>query len=122
MATNNIQQRTRKYISARRHHPAWLLLASPRAPLVLGCLTTLFEFADDGVAEADALQALSEMLADYAAQDEYDIAPDNLQTVGEDRAPSFIKQQSVQSTLNSVSRTQPQIVSTANFLKLSIGR
>lgn len=78
MATNtNIQQRTQKYISARRHHPAWLLLASPRAPLVLGCLTTLFEFADDGVAEADALQALSEMLADYAAQDEYDIAPDN---------------------------------------------
>lgn len=71
------QQRTRKYIAARRQHPAWLLLASPRAPLVLGCLTSLFEFSEDGIAEADALEALSQMLSAYAAQDEYAIDPDN---------------------------------------------
>jgi len=68
---------TQQYISARRQHPAWLLLASPRAPLVLGCLTSLFEFADNGISEEDALQALAEMLAEYAAQDEFSIDPDD---------------------------------------------
>lgn len=72
----NPQQRTRKYVSARRQHPAWLLLASPRAPLILSCLTTLFENSRDGIAEEDALQALAEILVAYAAQDEYDIDPD----------------------------------------------
>lgn len=71
------QQRTQKYVTARKQHPAWLLLASPRAPLVIGCLTALFEHHEDGIAEEDALQALSEMLADYAAHDDYGIDPDN---------------------------------------------
>nr|WP_298058125.1 DUF3375 domain-containing protein [uncultured Halomonas sp.] len=71
------QQRTRHYIVARKQHPAWLLLASPRAPLVLGWLTSLFEFSEDGIAEADALEALSKMLSAFAAQDEYAIDPDN---------------------------------------------
>lgn len=70
-------QRTQKYVSARKQHPAWVLLASYRAPLVLGCLSSLFDHADDGIAEEDALQALSDMLAEYAAQDEYDIDPEN---------------------------------------------
>lgn len=71
------QQRTQKFVQARKQHPAWLLLASPRAPLVLGCLTTLFEGADDGIAVEDALQSLSEMLVSYALQDEYDIDSSN---------------------------------------------
>lgn len=29
------QQRTHKYLHARQQHPAWLLLASRRAPLML---------------------------------------------------------------------------------------
>lgn len=74
---SNPQQRTRHYIAARKQHPAWLLLASPRAPLVLGCLTSLFEFSEDGIAESDALEALSQMLGRYAEQDEYAIDPDN---------------------------------------------
>lgn len=71
------QQRTQTYVSARKQHPAWVLLASRRAPLVLGCLGALFEQADDGIAEEDALQALTEMLEEYAAQDEYDIDSEN---------------------------------------------
>lgn len=74
---SNPQQRTRNYIAARQQHPAWLLLASPRAPLVLGCLTSLFEFSEDGISESDALEALSQMLGRYAEQDEYSIDPDN---------------------------------------------
>jgi|SRR5690554_3003968 len=85
------QQRTQKYVSARRHHPAWLLLASPRAPLVLGCLTSLFEYAADGIAEEEALQALSEMLAAYAAQDEYSIDPDNTRLLAGRELREWIK-------------------------------
>lgn len=85
------RQRTQQYIAARRQHPAWLLLASPRAPLVLGCLTSLFEFADNGIAEEDALQALAEMLAEYAAQDEYDIDPDNTRLLAGRELRQWIK-------------------------------
>ena len=88
---NSPQHRTRKYIAARRQHPAWLLLASPRAPLVLGCLTALFDFAEDGIAETDALQALSDMLANYAAQDEYDIDPDNTRLLAARELRQWIK-------------------------------
>src|SRR5690606_6957447 len=88
---NSPQPRTRKYIAARRQHPAWLLLASPRAPLVLGCLTALFDFAEDGIAETDALQALSDMLASYAAQDEYDIDPDNTRLLAARELREWIK-------------------------------
>ena len=37
------QQRTQKYITARQQHPAWVLLAARRAPLVLSCLDALLE-------------------------------------------------------------------------------
>ncbi|WP_457295287.1 DUF3375 domain-containing protein [Pseudomonas chlororaphis] len=72
----NAQQRSERYVSARSQHPAWLLLASRRAPLVLGCLRTLFERAPDGVPMEDALQALSDMLATYSSQELYEIDPD----------------------------------------------
>ena len=65
------QQRSERYVSARSQHPAWLLLASRRAPLVLGCLRTLFEQAHDGIPMDDALQALADMLAAYASQELY---------------------------------------------------
>ncbi len=85
------QQRTQKYVAARKQHPAWLLLASQRAPLVLGCLTSLFESADDGIAEEDALQALSEMLSTYAAQDEYCIESNNTRLLAGRELREWIK-------------------------------
>jgi len=71
------RQRTESYISARYHNPAWQLLASRRAPLVLGCLQTLFEQAHDGIPMEDGLQSLAEILTEHAHQEEYDIDPDN---------------------------------------------
>lgn len=71
-----VQQHSERYVFARSQHPAWLLLASRRAPLVLGCLRSLFERSHDGIAMEDALQALSEMLAAYASEELYDIDPD----------------------------------------------
>lgn len=70
-------RRAQQYIKNRKQHPAWLLLASPRAPLILGCLSSLFDYAEDGVAEEHALQALSEMLSEFSDQADYGISPDN---------------------------------------------
>ena len=67
------QQRTQKYIAARQQHPAWLLLASRRAPLMLSCLDALFEHQRDGVPFDAAVQALSDMLAAHANDSDYDI-------------------------------------------------
>lgn len=69
--------KSKRYIAARHQHPAWQLLASRRAPLVLGCLQSLFDLATDGVPMEDALQGLSEMLAAYANDEAYNIDPDN---------------------------------------------
>ena len=76
MATLN-QQRTHKYIAARQQHPAWLLLASRRAPLVLSCLDALFEHQRDGVPFDAAVQALADMLAAHANEVDFEIDSDD---------------------------------------------
>ncbi|WP_236175001.1 DUF3375 domain-containing protein [Pseudomonas pseudonitroreducens] len=73
------QQLSERYISSRSQHPAWLLLASRRAPLVISCLRALFEKANDGIVVEDALQGLSELLSSYASQELFEIDGDNVQ-------------------------------------------
>ncbi|WP_071991274.1 DUF3375 domain-containing protein, partial [Yersinia wautersii] len=73
----NAQQCTEKYISARSQHPTWILLASRRAPLVLGCLRAMFKTSHDGIPMEDALQALAGILSAHASQELYEIEPDN---------------------------------------------
>src|SRR5690554_7467458 len=73
------KQRAQRYLTARQNHSAWRLLASPRAPLVLACLARLFEQAQDGVDEAEALLALADILASFASQDELEIDEKNIQ-------------------------------------------
>ena len=70
------QQRARQYVLARQQNPAWQLLASRRAPLVLGCLQELFEHSHDGIDHDDAQQALAALLADHAGLNEFDISGD----------------------------------------------
>lgn len=67
------QQRTQKYLLARQQHPAWRLLASPRAPLILSCLDALFEHQRDGVPFDAAVQALAETLAAHANDSDFEI-------------------------------------------------
>ncbi|HQQ69299.1 MAG TPA: DUF3375 domain-containing protein [Alicycliphilus sp.] len=69
------QQRTQKYLFARQQHPAWRLLASPRAPLMLSCLDALFEHQRDGVPFDVAVQALADMLAAHANDSDFEIEP-----------------------------------------------
>lgn len=72
------QQRTQKYIAARQQHPAWLLLASRRAPLMLSGLEALFEHQPGGVPFDIAVQALADLLGAHANQPEYEIDPADL--------------------------------------------
>ena len=65
-----------QYIKSRKQNPAWVLLSSRRAPLVMGCLSSLFKYAQDGVLEADALVALTEMLNEFAYHEDFDINPE----------------------------------------------
>ena len=69
------QQRTQKYVTARQQHPAWVLLASRRAPLVLSCLDALFEHQRDGVPFDVAVQALADMLSAHANDSDFEIDP-----------------------------------------------
>lgn len=85
------RERTERYISARYHNPSWQLLASRRAPLVLGCLQTLFEQAHDGIAMEDALQALAEMLAEHANHADYEIDVDQAPQQARRELSSWIK-------------------------------
>lgn len=74
----SVQHRTERYITVRNQHAAWLLLASRRAPLLLGCLRTLFERTHDSIAMEDALQALAEILTAHASNDLFDIDLENV--------------------------------------------
>lgn len=61
-------------IQARRQHPAWQLLASHRAPLLLSCLQHLFKVPMHAVPFEQALQVLATLLQQHASQREFAIA------------------------------------------------
>ena len=74
------QQRTQKYLHAREQHPAWLLLASRRAPLMLSCLEAVFEHQRDGVPFDAAVQALADMLAAHANDPDFEVNAEDVAT------------------------------------------
>jgi hypothetical protein len=69
----DVKERTQAYIHARHQHPAWQLLASHRAPLVLSCLEHLLSGAKEGVRFEDALQSLAGLLSEHANETEFEI-------------------------------------------------
>ncbi len=73
---NNVH--SAKALSVLRHqNPAWLLLASRRAPLVLACLQPLFESTHKQVLLEDAEAYLSETFRDFANDSDYGFQSDN---------------------------------------------
>src|SRR5436305_4444961 len=87
----DIRQRTEAYITARYQHPAWQLLASRRAPLVLSCLQTLFEGSPNGVLFDDALQSLAELLAQHANHADFDIGAEDRVSLARREIREWIK-------------------------------
>lgn len=71
----NLLQRAERFTALRTHHPAWLLLASRYAPLVLSSLRTLFEPGQEGIDLDDALHSLAEALTNSADQELYQTEP-----------------------------------------------
>lgn len=67
----------RNYIVARRSNPAWRLLASRRAPLVLSCLKQLFGNRQDGIAYEDGVQLLAQILEMNVNNEQFDINTDD---------------------------------------------
>src|SRR6187402_418023 len=83
------------YITLRRQHPAWQLLAARRAPLVLTCLKTLFQQSQKGIAQEDALQLLTDILAANANNDEFDISTDDYAALARKELRDWIKREFV---------------------------
>jgi len=65
-----------KYIALRRNHPAWLLLASPKGPLMLACLAALLDSHPGGVDVEEAVERLAGVFADHANDSEFDLDDD----------------------------------------------
>lgn len=66
-----------KYISLRRNHPAWSLLASPNGPLILASLKSLIDSSPGGVVLEEAVERLATVFADYANDSEFDLGEDH---------------------------------------------
>jgi hypothetical protein len=61
----------------RRNHPAWLLLASPRGPLMLASLKTLLEAHPNGIEFEVAVEQLAAVFADNANDSDYELDDDH---------------------------------------------
>lgn len=70
---STVALRAQAYSQAQHQHPAWQLLASRRAPLVLSCLQTLFETSQDGIAFDEALQSIADILSQHVNDSEFEI-------------------------------------------------
>lgn len=66
-----------RLISLRRNHPAWLLLASPKGPLILASLKELMEASPNGVEMEDAIERLALVFSDHANDSEFDLGEDH---------------------------------------------
>ena len=69
-----IPEDCRRYIHHRHSHPAWLLLAARRAPLILSCLKPLFDEGHGEVSMEEATQKLGEMFAEHVNDPEFKIS------------------------------------------------
>jgi hypothetical protein len=67
----------RQYLALRRNHPAWLLLASPRGPLMLASLKVLVEAHPNGIDFEDAVEQLAAVFADNANDSEFELDDDH---------------------------------------------
>jgi hypothetical protein len=64
------------YVALRRNHPAWLLLASPKAPLIMASLRGLLEVNPQGVDFEEAVERLAAVFSEYANDSEFDLRDD----------------------------------------------
>src|ERR1700722_13667611 len=88
---SDIRERSQIYIAARYQHPAWVLLASRRAPLVLSCLQSLFETSQGGIPCEEALQSLADLLTEHANQADFEIGSEDRLSLARRELRDWIK-------------------------------
>lgn len=89
------KQLSKKLIQSRNQHPAWQLLATRRAPLVISCLIPLFESNLDGVPFEEAEQRLAEMLAEHANNEEFQVGDEDCRAQARKELRDWIKRRLV---------------------------
>lgn len=77
IGTRMTRELAAKYVSLRRHHPAWLLLSSPKGPLILASLKSLMDSSPGGVDFEEAVERLSVVFADHANDAQFDLGDDH---------------------------------------------
>ena len=70
------QELGQRFLSMRRNHPAWLLLASRTGPLVLGSLKSLIDAFPGGIDFEDASEHLAASFAEFVDDSEFDFGDD----------------------------------------------
>jgi len=71
---------SQRFISLRRNHAAWLLLASRNGSLILACLKPLIERHPGGIDFEDAVAQLAEVFADHVNDSEFELGDDHALT------------------------------------------
>ena len=74
------------FITLRRHNPAWLLLASTKAPLTASCLKSILEAKPIGVPWEDAVETLADIFAEHTSDETYDLTSDD------DQSPAALRE------------------------------
>jgi len=92
-------------IKVRRHHPAWVLLASRRAPLIISCLKPLFELHVDGIPQEEAEQHLAVILAEHANDREFAIDHDDYALAARRELRDWIKRNLINERQGKISAT-----------------
>ncbi|MEO0454020.1 MAG: DUF3375 domain-containing protein [Verrucomicrobiota bacterium] len=100
------REHCQKLISLRRNHPAWLLLASTKAPLTASCLKTILNSKPIGVPWEEAVVMLADIFTEYAHDESYEITPD------EDQMPAARKEMRRWLSLGLVVERENQLIAT----------
>lgn len=84
---------TKSLVLSRRNHPAWLLLASRRAPLVIACLQDLFSTGKLEIPLEDAREKLASLLAENVNHPDFEIVGDDFRSLARKELSEWIKRE-----------------------------
>lgn len=79
-------------VLSRRNHPAWLLLASRRAALVIACLRPLFSAEKQEILVDDAREKLAALLGEHANNPDFEIEGDDFRGLARRELREWIRQ------------------------------
>ena len=82
---------TSDLILDKQQHPAWILLAARRAPLIIGCLKPLFENTGGEIPLEDARTRLAKMLAAHANNPDFEIQTEDFPALARKELREWIR-------------------------------